>query len=61
MSFNKDSTQPDIWTPFELVGIHEFRNGRRCDDHLVCGKSLQINDIVRIRSVFIKNGKLIVV
>ena len=60
MSLKKDPTNNnDIRTLFELVGINHFKDGRKCEDHDVCGKKLQINDIVRIRSVVIKKGKYI--
>ena len=58
MSFKKDTTKHDIWTPFNMLGIYQSSNGHTCDDHVECGKSLLKDDIVRIKSVIIKNGKL---
>ena len=60
MSLKKDPTNKnDIRTPFKLVGIHHFKDGRTCKDHDACGKQLQINDIIRIRSVVVEKGKYI--
>jgi hypothetical protein len=37
----------------EFVGLKEASNGRTCTEHEVCGASVSVNDILRLRSTVV--------
>ena len=41
----------------EIVGIEESGRGRSCEEHSTCGSVLQLDTVVRFRSIQIINGK----
>jgi len=41
----------------EIVGLYEHGRGRSCDEHVTCGSILQIDHVVRLRSIQIINGE----
>lgn len=40
----------------EIVGIENGKRGRSCEEHDVCGNALQIDSVVRFRTIQIVNG-----
>ena len=53
MSYHPSGIQVDI------VGIEQGNRGRSCEEHNVCGKVLDLDVVVRLRSVQIINGLLV--
>ena len=41
----------------EIVGIEQGGRGRSCEVHAVCGTALQLDSVVRFRTIQILNGK----
>jgi hypothetical protein len=43
----------------EILGIEASNRGRSCEAHDVCGQALEIDAVVRCRSIQIINGRYI--
>jgi hypothetical protein len=40
----------------EINGIEEYGQGRSCEEHTVCGNVLDLDTVVRFRTIQVLNG-----
>jgi hypothetical protein len=44
---------------FEIVGLFEDSNGRSCERHRVCGDTVRVGDVLRMKKTIVEyNGKV---
>ena len=60
-SEKSSSSDEDDWRPprdMEMVGLYRTTNGRSCTSHKCCGKTLEVNQVLRLRKCVVDlNGE----